>query len=190
MNGYSDDLDALLEGFDDAEMDERRRRRTGTVRTPPRQSSFVPQSGPKPASQGQVQQTARSLDQKIETLSAAVRTLQSQTATLSTGQDRLATGLRKEADGRKRSTTALQADLQSTKMLSAILPMISQSTETATIEGKEVKVVTASDNQIATLLPLMLLMQPPTSPDASTAARGPFGDPLGMVLMLSVLGKK
>ena len=189
MNGYTDDLDALLEGFDDADMDERRRR-PAPVRTPSRQSSFVPQSAPRAASQGQVQQTARSLDQKIETLSVAVSRLQQQTASLSTGQDRLAAGVRKETDARKRSTSALQADLQSTKTLSAILPLISQSTETATINDKEVKVVTASDNQFASLLPLLLLMQPPTPVDAAPAARGPFGDPLGIVLLASVLGKK
>lgn len=190
MNGYTDDLDTLLDGIEAAEFDERRRR-PRSVRTPSKQSSFVPRTAPQAASQGQVQQTARSLDAKIETLSSAVTQLQSQTASLSSGQERLAAGLRKEADGRKRGTAALQADLQSTKTLSAILPLISQSTETVSIGDRDVKVVTASDNQLASLLPFFLLMQPPTPPDASAAAaRGPFGDTLGIVLLASVLGKK
>lgn len=194
MNGYyTDDLDTLLDGIESAEFEERRRR-TRPVRTPPRQSSFVPRTPPVAASQGQVQQTARSLDAKIETLSTAVKTLQGQTATLAAGQDRLTAGLRKEADDRKKGTAALQADLQSTKTLSAILPMLSQSSEELEVRDgetvKKVKVITPSDNQLSTLLPFLLLMQPPTPPDAAATAKGPFGDPLGIVLLATVLGKK
>jgi hypothetical protein len=194
MNGFGEDLDTLLESLDDAEFEERARRGRSRppVRTPTRQSSFMPRPSPSVASQGQVQAATKNLDAKIETLSNAVKALETRTTALSAGQDRLAAGLSKELEGRKKGTTALQADLQSTKTLAAILPLITSSTVNATIDtdtgSKEVKVVTASDNQLTSLLPFLLLMAPPSTADG--ASKGPFGDTLGIVLLASVLGKK
>jgi hypothetical protein len=194
---YMDDLDALLESI---EMDEaeRPRGRGAGVRTPSRQSSFVPRTAPTPASQGQVQQTARSLDSKIETLSKAVTALETRTSALGAEQDRLAAALRKEVDERKKASTSVQADLQSTKTLAAILPLVSQQTTEVDVLNDptnpesgthKVKFLSSPDNQLVTLLPLFALMTPPTAA-TDGAPKNLFSDPLGLILLVTLVGRR
>jgi cysteinyl-tRNA synthetase len=185
---YFEDLDSLLDDMDVADFEERRRaRRTPPVRTPSRQSSFLQRTGPSAASQGQVQAAARNLDTKIETLTSAVKALETRTNTIAGEQDRVGVALRKEVAERKRSADAVRADLQQTKTLSVLLPMLTQQTVDATdANGRAVRVVTQSQNQLASILPFLLLMQPASAGDA---AKGPLGDST-MTLMLALLLNK
>jgi hypothetical protein len=158
--GYTDDLDTLLDSLEYEDFEERTPRRRGpAVRTPSRQSSFTPRQAPTAASQGQVQAAARNLDSKIETLGAAVKALESRTNGLATEQERTTALLKAEAAARGKGVDATRAELQQTKMLALMLPLISQKTANATDDdGNAVKVVTQSDDQLSTLLPLFLLM--------------------------------
>ncbi|GAB3422726.1 hypothetical protein [Flindersiella endophytica] len=190
MNGIDEDLDleGLLEnyGLDEDDFGEAARRRPASLRTPARQSSFVPRQAPTAASQGQVQQAARSLDSKIETLSNAVKALESRTNTIAVEQDKIGTTVRKEMLTRKKGTDGIRAELQQTKMLLILLPLLTQQTVEATDDsGKTVNVVTQSSNQLSLLLPLLLLM--PGGYGGSSGSGQAGGMDTTMLLLLVLL---
>jgi len=185
---FGDELEALLDDLDLSESDERVRR--PPVRTPSPRSSFQPRQGPAPATQTQVQAAARNLDVKIETLSTAVKALETRTNALSADHDRTKATLRKEVVDRRRTVDAIKADLQQTKMMSVLLPLLTAG-ETVTLqneEGKDVKVVGQSDNQLAGILPFLLLMGGGSS--GGDASKGPLGDSTSLLLMALVLSRK
>ncbi|MGW5192750.1 hypothetical protein ACWEOO_26135 [Kribbella sp. NPDC004138] len=187
MNGYSEDLDSLLDSLDyDEGFEEAAPRRSTMVRTPTRQSSFVPRQTTTPASQTQVQSAARNLDSKIETLSSAVQALETRTNTLSTNQDRQGGLLRREVADRRKSADTIRADLQQTKMLAVLLPLISQETTDAVDDsGRSIKVLTQSQNQLGILLPLLLLLPGYSGGDNKAGFGG--GDSTMMLLLLVLL---
>ncbi|MGW0391693.1 hypothetical protein ACWDYJ_12495 [Streptomyces sp. NPDC003042] len=187
MSGY-DELEELLDGIEYDEYEESRPARR-LVRTPTRRSSFAPRPTPTPASQTQLQSTVRNLDGKIETLGSAVKSLESRTTSLTTGQSRLAASVRKEADERKKSSDAIRADLQQTKMLSLLMPMLTQESVEATVDGKPTKVVTQSQSPMGGLLPFMLLMPGMSSGEPGKGGLG-GGDMIMNLVLLSMLTKK
>ncbi|WP_030194897.1 hypothetical protein [Streptomyces sp. NRRL S-87] len=186
MSGY-DELDTLLDGLDFDEFDEGSPGRR-SMRTPSRRSSFTPRHTPAPASQSQVQSSVRNLDSKIETLGNAVKSLEARTDSLTASQNRLAATVRKEAEERKKGSDVIRADLQQTKMLTLLLPMLTQESVDASVGSKQVKVVTQSQNQFSTLLPLLLLMPGMSGGDAGKGGLG--GDMMTNLLLLSMLTKK
>ena len=189
MNGYSEDLDSLLDSLDYEAFEEAAPRRT-LVRTPSRQSSFVPRQTTTPASQTQVQSAARNLDSKIDTLSTAVQALETRTNTLSTTQDRQGGLLRREVADRRKTADSIRADLQQTKMLAVLLPLLSQESIEATDDsGRSVRVLTQSQNQLTTLLPLLLLL-PGYSGGDSKGAFGGGDSTMMLLLLLVVLGRR
>ncbi|MGW7363425.1 hypothetical protein ACWGI8_08355 [Streptomyces sp. NPDC054841] len=184
-----DEIGTLLDGAEYEDFEERTPYRRQTVRTPSRRSSFAPRHTPVPASQGQVQSTARNLDSKIETLAAAVKSLESRTNTLATDQAKLATTLRKESGEQKKGSDVIRADLQQTKMLALLLPMLTQETVDADADGKSVKVVTQSQSKIGDFLPFLLLMPGLTGGNESHGS-GLGGDMVTNLVLLSMLTKK
>lgn len=189
MNGYVDELESLLDDIDLDEFEERTRRRPRTtVRTPSRQSSFTPRQTATPASQTQVQSAARNLDSKIETLSGAVKALESRTNGVVAEQERANAALRKEIGERKKGSEPLRAELQQTKMLAVLLPMLTQATVPATnANGETIQVVTQPQNQLTSILPFLLLMGGGMSGGDS---KGPFGDSSSMLLLILLLNRK
>ena len=190
MNVYVDELESLLEDTDFGEFEERARpvRSRARVRTPSSRSSFQARQAPTAASQSQVQAATRTLDAKIETLSRAVKDLEGRTAALTTEQTRTSTALAKEVALRKRSIETTRNDLQQTRMLSVLLPMLTQGETTEVVDeatGKTIKVLTASDSQFASMLPLLLL----TSGGAGTDSKGLLGDSNNL-LLLALLFRK
>jgi predicted RNase H-like nuclease (RuvC/YqgF family) len=190
MATYFEELESMLDGVEMEEFEERSRRRAPTVRTPTRQSSFVQRATPSPASQTQVQTAARNLDAKIETLTAGVKALETRTNTLAAEQDKQGVLLRKEVTDRRKTADGIRGDLQQTKMLAVMLPLLTQETVDATdANGAQVKVVTQSQNQLASILPFLLLMQPGYGGGAD-GAKGPFGDSSTMLLMILLLSRR
>ena len=189
MNGYVEDLESLLDDVDSAEFEERARRRVrGPVRTPTRQSSFAPRPPAAAASQSQVQAAAKNLDAKIETLSNAVKTLETRTNGLAAEQERTTATLRKEVAERKRSADAIRGDLQQTKTLGVLLPFITQKQVTVQNDaGDDIKVLAPADNQLAGILPFLLLLSPS---GGAEGAKGPFGDTGSTVLLAAVLANR
>jgi hypothetical protein len=175
------DIDAI-EALDEADFSEFEEAFRPAVRTPSSRSSFQPRTPVAAASQGQVQAAARNLDSKIETLSNAVKALESRTNTLTSRVDRTASGLAREVVQRKKAEDAIRADVQQTKSLAVLLPLLSQKTITATDStGATHNVLTQSDNTFATLLPLFLIL-PGTSQADGT--KGPFGGDMLTTLLL------
>ncbi|MGW2558068.1 hypothetical protein ACWCXB_02245 [Streptomyces sp. NPDC001514] len=185
-----DEIGTLLDGTEYEEFEERTPYRRPAVRTPSRRSSYSPRHTPAPASQGQVQSTARNLDSKIETLAAAVKSLESRTNTLATDQGKLVATLRKEAGEQKKSSDVIRTDLQQTKLLALLLPMLTQETVDADADGKAVKVVTRSQSQMADLLPFLLLMPGLSGGSGNPHSGGLGGDMVTNLLLLSMLTKK
>jgi hypothetical protein len=182
---YVEDIDTLLDGVEMAEFEERRR--PPAIRTPSPRSSFTQRTSPSAASQGQVQAAARNLDAKIETLTNAVKALESRTNTVVAEQTRLGALVRKEITDRRKGTDGLRADLQQTKMLAVLLPLLTQETvDTTDDEGRSVKLVTQSQNQLASILPFFLLM----TPSGTDAAKGPFGDSSMLLIFALLLSKR
>ena len=188
-----EDLESMLDGFESYEFEERAPRRP-PVRTPSRQSSFAPRPTTTSATQTQVQSAARNLDSKIETLSNAVKALEGRVNGVSADQVRTTAALKKEIDDRKKVTEVIRADVQQTKVLGALLPLVGQSTvEIREVDaegqatGKVQKVLAPPTNPIATMLPIFLLLGSGTGGDG---ARGGFGDGiLPLLIGVSLINK-
>jgi len=188
MNGYVDELEALLDDTDGGESEERVGRRSRPpVRTPSRQSSFQPRQTTTPASQTQVQTAIRNLDAKIETLSNGVKALETRTNGLAADHDRTSAAVRKEIAARSKSADGIRGDLQQTKLLSVLLPFVTQETvpATNTATGQQVQVVTQSQNQLAGMLPFILLMG-----GSSGDSKGPLGDQTTTLLLALTLMRR
>ena len=187
---YLDDIDTLLDDLEFEDFEERTTRRPMRgVRTPSRRSSFVPRTSPSPASQTQVQTAARNLDGKIETLGTAVKALETRTNGIVAEQERTTAALRKEIAQRGKGAEGLRAELQQTRMLAVLLPLLTQETTDAEDDqGRPIKVVTQSQNQLSLLLPLLLLL--PGSTGGTDGAKGPFGDMTMLLPLFVLLGRR
>jgi hypothetical protein len=72
-------------------------------------------------------------------------------------------------------------------MLALLLPMLTQQSVDGTDDnGRPIKVVTQSQNQMATILPLLLLMQPSSAADGN---KGPLGDSMMPLFLLMLLNR-
>jgi hypothetical protein len=148
MTMYSEDLDSFLDNLEFDESDERTRSRGGRrgqtpLRTPSPQSSFQPRPSANTVTQAQLQAAVRTLDGKITTLAGNVKTLETRTSSVAAEQDRVSAALRKEIEERKKSADGIRRDLQQTKTLAVLLPLISQKTEDVVrADGTVAKVVT------------------------------------------------
>jgi predicted RNase H-like nuclease (RuvC/YqgF family) len=192
MNGYVDELESLLDDMDFGEFEEAAPRRSprAQVRTPSRQSSFQPRQTTTPASQTQVQAAARNLDSKIETLTGAVKALETRANSMAAEQDKTTSALGKEITARKKGSDAIRGDLQQTKMLSVMLPLLTQETVPATgAQGQQLQVVTQSQNQFASILPFLLLMGG-MGGSSGDSSKGPLGDQSSMLMLLLLLSRK
>ncbi|MGH3937955.1 MAG: hypothetical protein ACRDTG_04855 [Pseudonocardiaceae bacterium] len=191
MNGYVDEIDTLLDGLDFGEFEERSRRRSKSqVRTPSRRSSFTQRPSSSPASQAQLHAAVKNLDAKIDILSNGVKALETRTNGIAADQDRVGVAFRKEVEERKKSTNALRADLQQTKMLGMLLPLMSQETvELQDEEKNTVKVLAPSSNQMATLLPLFLAMSSGEH-GGDSSSKGSLGDGILPLLLVMTLNNK
>ena len=165
--------------------------RRSSVRTPSSRSSFQARQAPTAASQGQVQAAARNLDVKIETLSNAVKAVEGRVNALAAEGEKTRAGVRKEIMGSRRSDDSLRNDIQQTKLLAVLLPLLTQG-DTIDVEkddGQVVKVATQSTNQLASLLPILLLFGGGYSSGPGDN-KGGLGDPVMLILLVTLLGKK
>lgn len=195
MTMYTEDLDSLLDSFEYDESDERVGRRGGRrgqapLRTPSPQSSFQPRPSSNGVTQAQLQAAVRTLDGKITTLAGNVKTLETRTGSVAAEQDRLGAALRREVEERKKATDATRRDLQQTKTLAVLLPLISQKTEDVTKnDGTTVKVVTQPGDSLTTVLPFLLLMGG-TSGDSTSGGGGLLGDSSNTLLLALLLTRR
>lgn len=102
------------------------RRRSAPVRTAPRQSAYSPRpSGAgAPVTQAQLQAALARVSQQIGVNSTAIKTVDGRMRSLSTEQDRLQASVKKDMAERKKELETVRRELQSTRELSALIPMI------------------------------------------------------------------
>jgi predicted RNase H-like nuclease (RuvC/YqgF family) len=193
MTMYSEDLDSFLDNLEFDESDERTRSRGGRrgqtpLRTPSPQSSFQPRPSANTVTQAQLQAAVRTLDGKITTLAGNVKTLETRTSSVAAEQDRVSAALRKEIEERKKSADGIRRDLQQTKTLAVLLPLISQKTEDVVrADGTVAKVVTQPSDSLSSILPFMLLMG---GNSGDSASPGMLGDSSNTLLMMVLLSRR
>lgn len=183
--------EALDEAYDEA-YDEAAPRRPAPrqpVRVAPRGSTY---QAPTPASvanspvtQSQLKAVTDRIGAAIKVNSQAITQVDSRVRTLGQAQTRLESGLRKEISDRKDAISAVRRDLQQTREVSAILPLITS--------------FAGPGNVLASLAPLLLLGNdvsadpgPGNSPGTSNSGLlGGFGggnSMLGLVAVLALTG--
>jgi X-X-X-Leu-X-X-Gly heptad repeat protein len=179
------------DSYDSSEYAERGPRRGGGgwnrgVPTPNPTSSMPRRPTGNHVTEGQLNAAVDKLDGKITTLSNGVKTLETRTNTVASEQDRMGSAFRKEVEERKKALDAVQKDLQSTKMMSLLLPMLTQKPVTvATAGGGSTQVLTQPNDSLTTLLPFMLLMG--NNSGGSSGSGGMFGGDSSSMMMMMVL---
>jgi hypothetical protein len=172
-------------------------RRRATPRRPspitaarPRPYITRPQTGPAPA---------REVSTAFERVGTDVRTLATQVK--ETESEAQAALIRQT-----KAINALRADLQQTKLMSVMLPLLNKQevktfdsdvkvtvgTDTVDLFKKGDKLVRASSDTLSTLLPMMMLMGPGMSGQSSDGEQsaGGFGNPMMMMVMALVLSER
>jgi hypothetical protein len=111
-----------------AEARPQRRRPSPPVKTAPRQSAYSPRpSGTgAPVTQQQLQAALARVSQQIGVNSNAIKTVDGRVRGVVAEQGRMGGALRKEMADRKKDTDGLRRDLQSTRELSALIPLVAQ----------------------------------------------------------------
>jgi hypothetical protein len=104
----------------------RRRPAPGPVRTAPRQSAYSPRpSGTTaPVTQQQLQAALARVSQQIGVNSNAIKTVDGRVRGVVAEQGRMGGALRKEIADRKKDAEGLRRELQSTRELSALIPLV------------------------------------------------------------------
>jgi len=178
--------------YDEAAYDEAARPRPGSRPMPrvptSRGSSYRP---PVPAAVSGSAVTQQQLKEVIDRFNTALTTngkaitqVDGRTRTLATDQQRIDTGLRREIDRRRHEIAAVRRDLQSTREVSAILPLLS---------------MLAPGNSLVALAPMLLLgndvsaTPEGTTPAATQAGNGGLlggmgGSSMGLIALLALSG--
>lgn len=167
---YNDEAfeEAIDESADEAWDEAARRgpaRNQPPVRVPPRPSSY---RAPTPASMANAPVTQSQLKAVTDRISAAMKAsnvainrLGDQSQRLAVGQGRLDAGLRKELAERKKEISAVRRDLQSTREISAVLPLLTSFAGPGSVLG--------------TIAPLLLLGNDVSGDSTGAAAAGSGG---------------
>jgi hypothetical protein len=121
---YDEAVDESDEAFDEALPRIPRRPARPPVQTAPRQSAYRPRPDNNFVSQAQLQAALARVSGQIATNSTAIKTLEGRVRGVSTEQVRLTTALRKEVADRKKEEDGLRKELQSTRELAVILPLL------------------------------------------------------------------
>jgi X-X-X-Leu-X-X-Gly heptad repeat protein len=185
----TDNFESFFDTYDSSDYAERGPRRpgggwNGGVPTPNPGSSMPRRPTGNSVTEGQLNAAVDKLDGKITTLSNGVKTLETRTNTVASEQDRMGSAFRKEIEERKKSLDAVQKDLQSTKMMSLLLPLLTQKPVTVpTAGGGSTQVLTQPNDSLTTLLPFMLLM----GNNSGGGSGGMFGGDSSSMMMMMVL---
>jgi len=213
MNGYveMEDLDAVSEMVEDLESDEsdesdedidmmERTQRNRRFRTPPRTAPggglFRPRtpaaSGPAQyVTQTQLQAAMARVGAQIKTNSDALKTVNSRVATLSTDITKQTAEIKKLTTKETRDTSGLRRDLNSTRQMAAIMPLLSAPKSIALTDQvgnlpAGTKVVVDSGDNLSLLLPLMMMGGMGGGSGGEGGSGGGMGDMmLPMVLLMS-----
>jgi hypothetical protein len=171
------------EAYDEARRGRGRRPPTRPVPTPPRGSSYrrpPPMQG-RPVTRKELADALRIVDTKIGTNSKAIQMVDGRGRALAAAQGRMAADLRKETATRTRAIVGVRKDLQSTREIAGIAPLLGN---------------LVGNPEIGAILPLLLLSQDVSAepPSAGTSGGifggggGGLGGILPLVLLVGALG--
>src|SRR5260370_30873047 len=118
---YDEGVDESDEAYDEAMP---RIRFGGRVQTAPRQTAYRPRPNNNFVTQTQLQAALGRVSSQIAVNSNAIKTVESRVRSVSTEQVRITGALRKEVSDRKKEEESLRKELQSTRELAVILPLL------------------------------------------------------------------
>jgi len=177
---------------DESDLSERRRRMAARRRAPaPRTATGNQLYRSRPTSQyvtqTQLQSALARVGGQIKTNADAIKTVNSRTTIISTEQTRQAALLKKEVSDRKKQDDLIKQDVRQKMELLALLPALSRpSAETITTsDGKQVRVLTESNDSLSLLLPLLLVGGLGGLGGSGTGGSGTDSNMLLLVLALS-----
>jgi hypothetical protein len=199
---FAEDLETLIDSFEDYEYDESaeydeselltEKRAFRPVKAAPAKTSF--RSRPSQyITQTQLQTTVARIDGRISTLA---KDTSQQINTVKREQAKQITLLKKEIADRKKEAETARKELRQLRDMSALLPLISRpSSQPLTAEAGGLpagtKVVVDKDDTMTMLLPLLLLGGLGGSSGGGSAFGGDGGDnTMMMVVLLMALGKR
>jgi hypothetical protein len=123
---YMDYSGEAYPDYNEAQWGEARRPMPRPVPTAPRRNAYSPprQVTNSPVTQQQLQQALARVSAQITTNSNAIRTVDGRVRSVTAEQGRQTAALRKEVSDRRKEAETLRRDLQSTRELSALLPLV------------------------------------------------------------------
>lgn len=147
------------------------------IGVPRASTAYKPRPSANSVTQAQLQAALARVSQQINTNSKAIKLVDGRARTVSAEQARVTAGLRKEMADRKKAILDVRKDLQSTREVTAILPLLS------TLGG---------GSGIAAFAPLLLLGNDVSSDTPSTSS-GPLGGLgggglTGIIALLAITG--
>jgi hypothetical protein len=200
---FAEDLETLLDSFDDYEYDEssdydesellsEKRAALRPVKAAPPKTSFKPRPS-QYITQTQLQTTVAKIDGRISTLA---KDTSQQVNTVKREQAKQVTILKKEIADRKKEAETARKELRQFRDISMLLPLISKpSSQTLTAEvgglPAGTKVMVDKDDTMSMLLPLVLMGGLGGSSGGSDSGSGFGGDNnMMMLVLLMTLGKR
>ncbi len=186
MYATTEDYEAAYdESFDEDYSEARPLRRP--ARPAPRVSTARPSSyrppvpaalAGSPVTQAQLKEVTERINAALKTNGQAITQVDGRTRALAGEQQRLGDGLRKELVTRKKEISAVRRDLQSTREMSAILPILTS---------------LAPGNPLMTMAPLLLLGNDVSGENASAGSGGMLGglggnNSMGLIALVALSG--
>ena len=170
--------EAFDEAYDEAFDEARRGRRPFKPIVPPRASTaYKARPSTSVVTQAQLQLALAKVSQQINTNSKAIKIVDGRVRSVSAEQSRVSAGLRKELADRKKAILDVRKDLQSTREITALIPLLT------TLGG---------GSGIATFAPLLLLGNDVSSdtPGTSGGLLGGIGGGgiTGIIALLAITG--
>jgi hypothetical protein len=167
-NGYEADeaIAEMLEGLESDEADEadfgEAPRRVSRVRPARPGTLFTPRPTGNYVTQVQLQAAMQKVEKQIQDNAKAITQVNGRLNTISTEQSKIVAAVKKESAERKKDTDALKRELQQTRELTAILPLLSAPKSQALTSDAGglpagTKVLVDGGDTLSTLLPLLLL---------------------------------
>ena len=179
-DSYADFAEYDYADFSEPESDESygeaRPRKNGLrpIAPAPAKSAYQARPNPQPVTQAQLQAALAKVSQQINAGTAAVKAVDARVRGVAAETERTGIALRKEIAERKKEVLAVRKDLQSTREMAAIMPMLTS---------------LGGGSGMATIAPLLLLGQDVSGAEgAASGSGGAFSGTTGIITLMALAG--
>ncbi|MGZ3183107.1 MAG: hypothetical protein ACXU8N_11765 [Telluria sp.] len=139
----------------------------------PARNAYQPKPNGNAVTQAQLQQALARVSQQINAGTSAIKAVDTRVRNTAAEVERTGIALRKEVAERKKELLSVRKDLQSTREMSALLPLLT----------------TLGGGSMATFAPLLLLGNDVSgSSDSSSSSQGPFSGTTGLIMLMALAG--